>query len=260
MCYIHSVYYTRLMKYLFILTITAIGYAVSAQEVSMYADQFRFNGNPKQVKLYYLSEGENGKPHWYWIIDYDYDKHVRTITRYREKDRKSTIYTADEQPLTHSLLPENDTISTFTGHVYQYNHSVVKKQVVILPDSNVIIITDGERPNGYRKLLRDISGRISERLYYYKDTIRMRSVYTYHDHESIIKEDNYNEQGELVNTTTITYDMYGNPVHTESYNVEDGDMAVINTEYVYDKHHNFTRSTETWNGKMNRIVVREITY
>ncbi len=64
MHYIHSVYYTRLMKYLLILTITAFGHAVSAQDLSMYADQFRFNGNPQQVKLYYLSEGENGKPHW----------------------------------------------------------------------------------------------------------------------------------------------------------------------------------------------------
>ncbi|MBW7914825.1 MAG: hypothetical protein H3C54_14240 [Taibaiella sp.] len=248
------------MKYLSILTITALCHAVSAQDVSMYADQFRFNSNPKKVKLYYLSEGENGKPHWYWIIDYDYDKEERTVTRHREKDRKSTIYTADEQPFTLNLLPENDTISTFTGQVYQYHHSVVKKQVVILPDSNIIIIKDGERPNGYRKLLRDISGRFSERLYYYKDTLRMRSVYTYHDHENIIKEDNYDEQGQLVNTTTITYDMYGNPVHVESYNEEDGDMAVIKTEYVYDKYHNFTRSTETWNGKMNRVVVREITY
>lgn len=251
---------SRIMKYLLSLTIIFISSFTYAQDISIYADQFYFNGHPKQVKLYYLSDGENGKPHWYWIIDYDYNKQTRTITRYSENDRKSTLYNADERSLSHNLLPENDTISTFAGQVYQYHHFIVKKQVVTLHDSSIVILRDGEKPNGYSKLQRGISGRVTERQCYYKDTIRMRSVYTYHDHESIIKEDNYNDREKLVNTTTITFDIHGNPVHTDSYNVEDGDLAVINTEYVYDEHHNFVRSTETWNGKMNRIVVREITY
>lgn len=64
--------------------------------------------------------------------------------------------------------------------------------------------------------------------------------------------------GTIKDKTEMTFDAHGN---CTKYISDDGEsIATIITEYKYDGHGNFTKSVETWNGELNRIVVREIQY
>jgi len=248
-------------QFLLTMTVIALCITATAQGILTYADQFQFHGKPKQVKVYYLYKDSDSLPDHYWVIDYDYKLQIRTFKAFRRG--KGDIFRED-YTLVQSIHPDSMSRQWLTGYPYQYGRTLVKQTITKLAGNITRIhrIYDGRREFNV-----NADGTIPEtRLYDNKDSLTYTAFHTYSNNGKTIKTEITRADGVIQNTSVTTYDEHNNPVLFESLNHENAefgiikDLAVFKTEYTYDNFGNFTKSIETYNGELNHVVIREITY
>lgn len=250
---------------MFFLLALLISPCAFGQYYSTYAEQYEFKGKPKEVKLYHLYKGNDGHPSDYRLLNYDYDKNLRTINTFRRKSDNPATYKDGYQTLIQSLSADSMALQKITGRVHDFDWVLLKEYILYLADGNIRV--QKEYADDYQIFIPDQNGRIIEsRRYDDKDELTYISKHSFSNNGNTVHTETSEANGKLVCTSTITYDEHKNPILSKWADFNDTNFGVpkactiYKTEYTYDEYGNFTKSVETVDGELNRITIREITY
>lgn len=234
---------------LFVFTI-----ASKAQSELLYPEILAFKGKVKSVDMY--NPVLNYKS---VTINYDYEKQERTIRIFfiGAQDSKRRL----EREIVQSFEDMNKEVRlsyiNFTGEIetIDYRYNVIKPQPHYATDRNGI-----KKTAGYK----DANDRVTEVQFLDSNNkIVEKKVYTY-------PEDNNlkcmvimtNADGKALLQQRIMKNEHGNVIKQVQQSFDaDYDSHVLEFEYTYDAHGNFTRYTSKFdNGQQGLGYVRHITY
>ncbi len=244
---------------LMLISVLIVNYA-GAQKTLAYPDLYSFNGKPAQAKIFVHSQDESKPPHYFFVIVYDYDKQIRTFTKYTIRNGDTALWEHGE-PLVQSILPEDMAHEYVTGMAYPFHHTVDKYQMQATEDGDTKIV-NGDNSNIYKK---DEQGRLIEEIRYIKGELNFVLQYDYPEAGKIIRKVITND-GRLRSRSKIAQTPYGEPMIITYETFENKELGITANssvsvfEYKYDKHQNFTKCVELFEGGKNFIITREITY
>lgn len=245
---------TTHMKHSFLLLlITICGNSVFAQPSVVYAEPFDFVGKPQKAKVYYLAAGERPQQS-YHIIENDYEQQLRQVTSYRLVSHAhdyDTMYDFQQ-----SLAPKDMATQYLSGYLYIHHRILHVHKIEEMPDGSY----RRKRGKDHFYFRLDEQQRLTENTYIFDGNLIATSTYTYSEDGKTLTGTTVNDKGEVTSNITITYNQHGHPVKYIGYDHEENESYTCETSYTYDSKGNFTKSIETYNGKHNRTVIREITY
>lgn len=244
---------------LMLISVLIVNYA-GAQKTLAYPDLYSFNGKPRQVKIFVQSQDESKPPYYFFVVDYDYEKQIRTFTKYTIRNGDTALWEYGE-PLVQSILPEDMEREYVTGIAFPFNHTLVKYQLQV-SDGGDTKVVDWEDSTIYKN---DEQGRLIEETRYNKGELSFILQYDYPEEGKIIRTVVTND-GRLRSRSKIAQTPYGEPMIVTHETFENKELGITANssvsvfEYKYDEHQNFTKCVELCEGGKNFIITREITY
>ena len=244
------------MKYLITLVAILLATNTQAQKLTVYPDVYSFNGQPKLVKQYAMAADETENNRDYFLIEYNYEEQIRTISYYY-KFPQQTEY-KKEWEKTQSIKSEDLEHTYVYNYRYPFNRRLIIDTKEVKDDGTIVL-------NNYNYDSRieqhtDGDGRVIIENLFDKNSVSTGSiVHAYSTDGKIRYSHRLNSKGEKISDAIIKHDEHNNPVWVKGIMLN-GDEYSFQTKYEYDEYGNFTSAVETENGKVNRKIIRDIRY
>lgn len=206
------------------------------------------------VKQHFVGIEPKVNDYDYFLIEYNYEEQVRTISYYFKYPQPKG--NQKRWTVTQSIQPEdlkNSYVSTFMHH-FDTHVKIASKE---FKDDGTIILHnyDGSRIEQHT----DKQGRIIiENSFDKNGAATFSDVHSYSTDGNIRYSNAIDNKGEKVASIVVMHDELNNPVWVKIKDAE-GEYS-FQTKYEYDEYGNFTSAIETEDGRVNRRIIREITY